>query len=44
MTDMTQRPFDRDAPASPFDGVGVACLAWAGVFIALTAVLAIVLN
>ena len=43
---VTDSPKDLlDAPRSPpFDRIGVICLAWAGAFIALTAVLALTLK
>jgi hypothetical protein len=41
---MAVEPFADDSPASPFDALGVACLAWAGLFIGLTVVLAIILR
>ena len=41
---MAAEPFEDDPRPSPFDSVGMACLAWAGVFIGLTIVLAIILR
>jgi hypothetical protein len=44
MTEMAIEPFEDDSPESPFDALGVACLAWAGLFISLTIVLAVILR
>jgi hypothetical protein len=45
MTDVTPRFLLARAPSRrPFDRVGVACLAWAGAFLCVTAVVAAVVR
>ncbi|HXQ11226.1 MAG TPA: hypothetical protein VN805_09570 [Caulobacteraceae bacterium] len=45
MTDITPRfPLVRGPLQRPFDRVGIACLAWTGAFLCVTAVVAVLVR